>query len=79
MGRGWEAGVAPHLQCSVGLCPPISLQLSERGAGPEADANQGEFSVRQRDSECVREVNVSKNQQVCSCSLQSRAQPAARS
>lgn len=46
-------GVIPHLQCSAGLHHPIISQLSVKGAGPEADDSQGEFSVRQ--SECERE------------------------
>lgn len=46
-------GVIPHLQCSAGLHHPIISQLSVKGAGPEADDSQGEFSVRQREN--VRE------------------------
>lgn len=58
--RLWEGGgadVVSHLQCSAGLHHPISSQLSVKGAGPEADDSQGEFSVRgrERDSECLRE------------------------
>lgn len=46
-------GVITHLQCSAGLHRPIVSQLSVKGAGPEADDSQGEFSVRQREN--VRE------------------------
>lgn len=52
------ADVVPHLQCSAGLHRPIISQLSVKGAGPEADDSQGEFSVREgereRGSYCVR-------------------------
>lgn len=55
--KGGRADVVPHLQCSAGLHHPIISQLSVKGAGPEADDSQGEFSVsqRERDSECVRD------------------------
>lgn len=52
---GGREGVIPHLQCSAGLHHPIILQLSVKGAGPEADDSQGEFSVRQRERVSVRE------------------------
>lgn len=57
--RSRVGGVIPHLQCSAGLHHPIISQLSVKGAGPEADDSQGEFSVRQ--SECERE-KVSESQ-----------------
>lgn len=57
---GVGGGVIPHLQCSAGLHHPIISQLSVKGAGPEADDSQGEFSVRQ--SECEREKKVSESQ-----------------
>lgn len=61
------ADVVPHLQCSAGLHHPIISQLSVKGAGPEADDSQGEFSVRrrERDSECVREKKVSERVSEC--------------
>lgn len=45
------ADVVPHLQCSAGLHHPIISQLSVKGAGPEADDSQGEFSVREGERE----------------------------
>lgn len=51
-GRG-DTDVVPHLQCSAGLHHPIISQLSVKGAGPEADDSQGEFSVRQSERACV--------------------------
>lgn len=50
---GW-GGVNSYLQCSAGLHHPITSQLSVKGAGPEADGSQGEFSVRVRERERER-------------------------
>lgn len=68
-GEEKEVGVIPHLQCSAGLHRPIISQLSVKGAGPEADDSQGEFSVRQ--SECEREkVSESRREKLLCLVLQ---------
>lgn len=77
---GGEGGtdVVPHLHCSAGLFHPIVSQLSVRGAGPEADDSQGEFSVRRGEGgrECVRERKSERGSRwVCSGALRSRTQP----